>query len=65
MVAINKIHKTALSLAAMRYKLGQYDAAFHSVIEAIKIAQNKNDSASILECSVWLQHISSALGNRH
>jgi hypothetical protein len=43
MVAVNKIHKNALSLAALRYKMGQYDAAFHSIIEAIKIAQNKND----------------------
>ena len=34
-----------------------------SVVESIKISQNKNDHEGILQCLVWLQQISRAMGN--
>ena len=34
-----------------------------SVMESIKISQNKNDHEGILQCLVWLQQISRAMGN--
>lgn len=63
-VAVNRVHRTALGLAALRYKLGQYDAALQAVLEGIRIAQNKNDYETILECTIWLYQISGVLGNR-
>ena len=63
-VAVNKVHRTALALAAIQYKLGQYDAALASILEATRIAQNKNDPATVLDCIVWQYQIQGALGNR-
>ena len=37
-VAVNKVHRLALSKATLRYKLGQYDAALISIHESIKIS---------------------------
>ena len=34
-VAVNRVHRTSLSLAAIRFKLGQYDAALSAILEAI------------------------------
>ena len=42
-VVVNKSYKNNLTLAAMHYKLGQFDAAFYQVEEAIKVAQNRQD----------------------
>jgi hypothetical protein len=53
-VAVNKVHRLALSVASLRYKMGQYDAALSSIHESIKIAQNKNDHETVLDCMVWL-----------
>jgi hypothetical protein len=37
--------------------MGQYDAALTSIHESIKIAQNKNDHETVLDCTVWLYQI--------
>lgn len=37
-VAVNKVHRTSLSLAAIQYKLGHFDGALDAVLEAIRIA---------------------------
>jgi len=63
-VAVNRVHRTSLSLAAIHFKLGHLDAALSAVLEAIRIAQNKNDYLTILDCTVWLYQIQGALGNR-
>jgi len=63
-VAVNRVHRTAISLTALRFKLGQFDAALSSTLEAIRIAQNKNDYSTILDCTIWLHQISGAMGNR-
>ena len=59
-----KVHYPALNLAGLRYRLGQFDASLLSVMESIKISQNKNDHDGILQCLVWLQQVSGALGNK-
>lgn len=56
-VAVNKVHRLALSIASLRHKMGQYDAALTSIHESIKIAQNKNDHETVLDCTVWLYQI--------
>ena len=61
-VAVNRVHRTALSLAATRFKLGQYDAALSAINESIKAAQNKNDDASVLEGIMWLIQIKTKIG---
>lgn len=43
-----KVNQPAMNLAGTSYRLGQYDQALLSVMETIKIAQSKNDSAQIL-----------------
>ena len=63
-ISINNVHRTAISLAALRFKLGQFDAALTSTLEAIRIAQNKNDYSTILDCTIWFHQISGAMGNR-
>jgi len=62
-VAVNRVYRNSLSLAALQFRLGHYDAALSAILEAIKIAQNKNDHETVLDCSVWLQQIHRALGN--
>ena len=59
-----KVHHPALNLAGLLFRLGQYDQSLLSVMESIKISQNKNDHEGILQCLVWLQQISRALGNK-
>jgi len=49
-----KVHQPALNLASLRLRLGHLDEAMMSVMEAIKISQNKNDHESILQCLIWL-----------
>ena len=53
-VAVNRVHRTSLSLAAIHFKLGHLDASLEAVQEAIRIAQNKNDYETILDSTVWL-----------
>ena len=59
-----KVHHPALNLAGLRFRLGQLDQSLLSVMESIKISQNKNDHEGILQCLVWLQQISRAMGNK-
>lgn len=49
-----KVHHPALNLAGLRFRLGQLDQSLLSVMESIKISQNKNDHEGILQCLVWL-----------
>ena len=37
-VAVNRVYRNSLSLAALQFKLGHFDAALSSILEAIKIA---------------------------
>ena len=60
----DKDNQPALNLANLRLRLGCLDEAMSSVMEAIKISQNKNDHESILQCLVWLQQILAGLGNK-
>lgn len=60
-----KVHQPALNLASLRLRLGHLDEAMMSVMEAIKISQNKNDHESILQCLIWLQQILGGLGNKN
>ena len=53
-MAVNKVYRNNLSLAALQYRLGHFDAAQASISEAIKIAQTKNDHETVLDCSLWL-----------
>jgi hypothetical protein len=59
-----KVHQPALNLAGLRFRLGQLDQSLTSVMESIKISQNKNDHDSILQCLVWMHQIFGALGNK-
>jgi hypothetical protein len=59
-----KVHQPALNLANLRLRLNNIDESLLSVMESIKISQNKNDHESILQCLVWLQQILGALGNK-
>ena len=59
-----KVHHPALNLAGLLFKLGQLDQSLLSVMESIKISQNKNDHEGILQCLVWLQQIARAMGNK-
>ena len=43
-----KVHHPALNLAGLLFRLGQYDQSLLSVMESIKISQNKNDHEGIL-----------------
>ena len=61
-VAVNRVYRNSLSIAALQYRLGHFDAALASIQEAIKIAQNKNDHETVLDCSLWLHQIKRALG---
>lgn len=63
-VAVNQVHRSALSIGALKYKLGHFDAALQSIYESIKIAQSKNDDATVLEATLWLQQIIRALGGK-
>lgn len=49
-----KVHQPALNLALIRLKHGQLDEALLGVMEAVKLAQNKNDHESITQCLVLL-----------
>jgi hypothetical protein len=58
------VHLAVLNQASMHYRLGNLDEALTSVMESIKISQNKNDKESILECLLWLYQIIGELGNK-
>ena len=61
---MNKVHRSALSLGALRLRLGQYDAALESILECIKLAQNKNDHDTVNDSIIWLSQISGALSKK-
>lgn len=63
-LSVNKVYRVSLSLAALQFRLGHLDAALEAVQEATRIAQNKNDFTTVLDCAVWLYVIQGALGNR-
>lgn len=37
-VAVNRVYRNSLSVAALQFRLGHFDAALSAVLEAIKIA---------------------------
>lgn len=53
-MAVNQVYRSALSIGALNYKLGHFDAALQAIYECIKIAQSKNDTATVLEATLWL-----------
>jgi hypothetical protein len=61
-IAVNRLYLTNLALASILYKMNYFESALGKVNECIKIAQNKNDHATVLDCTVWLNQISGALG---
>ena len=63
-VAVNQVHRSALSIGALQYKLGHFDAALQAIYECIKIAQSKNDDGTVLDATLWLHQIIRALGGK-
>lgn len=59
-----KVHLPELNMAGVTFRLGMIDKALLSVLETIRIAQNKNDHEAILQCLVWLQQILKSVGNK-
>jgi hypothetical protein len=63
-VAINQVHRSALSIGALKLKLGHLDSALESIYESIKISQSKNDDMTVLEATLWLHTIIRQLGGK-
>ena len=59
-----KVHYPALNLSGLLLKLGWLDESLLSILETIRISQNKNDHEGILQCLVWLQQFLGLTGNR-
>eukprot|EP00347_Sterkiella_histriomuscorum_P022054 403331848 len=59
-----KVHQPELNMAGMQLRLGMLDQALLSVLETIRISQNKNDHEAILQCLIWLHQILIKVGSR-
>jgi len=56
-------HNSLIPLSSMHIRLGNLDEGLISLIECIKLAQNKKDNQGIIKCLIWLQEIVKAFGN--
>ena len=56
-------HNSLIPLSGMHIRLGNLDEGLISLIECIKLAQNKKDNQGIIKCLIWLQQIVKAFGN--
>ena len=57
------LHNSLMSLSGLHVRLGNLDEGLISLIEWIKVAQNKKDNQGIIKWLVWLQQIIKAFGN--
>jgi hypothetical protein len=56
-------HNSLVPLSSVHIRLGNLDEGLISLIECIKLAQNKKDNQGIIKCLIWLQQIIKAFGN--
>jgi hypothetical protein len=56
-------HNSLIPLSGLHIRLGNLDEGLISLIECIKLAQNKKDNQGIIKCLIWLQQIVKAFGN--
>jgi hypothetical protein len=59
-----KVHYPALNIAGLQLRLGHIDQALLSILETIRISQNKNDHEAILQCLFWLSQILNFIGSK-
>ena len=60
---IYSLHNSLIPLSGLHVRLGNLDEGLISLIECIKLAQNKKDNQGIIKWLVWLQQIIKAFGN--
>ena len=53
-VAVSRVYRNSLTLAALHFKLAQFDQALTEILETIKLAQTKGDKETVIECAIWL-----------
>jgi hypothetical protein len=55
-------HNSLIPLSGLHIRFGNLDEGLISLIECIKLAQNKKDNQGIIKCLLWLQQIVKAFG---
>lgn len=59
----HETHNSVMPYSSMNIRLGNLDEGLISLIECIKLAQNKKDNYCLIKSLVWLQQIVKAFGN--
>ena len=59
-----KVTSAVINIVGLQLRLGNLDESLFSVLESIKISQNKTDHEAIIHCLLWLTQIISAFGNK-